>query len=35
MNQIFLVNKVIELLSFGQIQVVVSFRFDVYTILSF
>ena len=29
MNQIFLVNKVIELLSIGQTQVVVSFRFDV------
>ena len=30
MNQRFLVNKVIALLSFGQTQVVVSFRFDVY-----
>ena len=29
MNEIFLVNKVIALLSFGQTQVVVSFRFDV------
>ena len=29
MNQRFLVNKVIALLSFGQTQVVVSFRFDV------
>ena len=29
MNQRFLVNKVTELLSFGQTQVVVSFRFDV------
>ena len=28
MNQRFLVNKVITLLSFGQTQVVVSFRFD-------
>ena len=33
MNQRFLVNKVIALLSFGQTQVVVSFRFDVKTIL--
>ena len=29
MNQRFLVNKVIALLSFRQTQVVVSFRFDV------
>ena len=29
MNQRCLVNKVIALLSFGQSQVVVSFRFDV------
>ena len=29
MNQRFLVNKVIEFLSFGQTQVVVSFKFDV------
>ena len=33
MNKRFLVNKVIALLSFGQTQVVVSFRFDVQTIL--
>ena len=33
MNQRFLVNKAIALLSFGQTQVVVSFRFDVQTIL--
>ena len=29
MNEIFLLNKVIALLSFGKTQVVVSFRFDV------
>ena len=34
MNQRFLVNKVIALLSFGQTQVAVSFRFDIYTIVS-
>ena len=32
MNQRFLVNKAIALLSFGQTPVVVSFRFNVYTI---
>ena len=32
MNQRFLVNKAIALLSFGQTQVVVSFRFNVQTI---
>ena len=33
MNERSLVNKVIALLSFGQTQVVASFRFDVQTIL--
>ena len=35
MNQRFLVNKVIALLSFVQTQVVVSFRFDQFTSLSY
>ena len=33
MNERFLLNKVIALLSFGQTQVVASSRFDVQTIL--
>ena len=35
MNERSLVNKVIALLSFGQTQVVVSFRFDVYETILF